>query len=243
MPTELSEPGYVEAERYAFSLTTFSASGRLKQLKYASAAITVGDTSVGVLATNGVVIAMENQKESRLCDAQSVHQLETIDKHLGMAYSGFGPDFRPLVFNARKLAQTFRLAFKEPIPVEVLVERMSLMMQEFTQTGGVRPFGVGLLVCGWDYGRPYLYRLNPAGNSSAWTATGMGKHGAEAQAYLRQHSRKSMNLCEAVGIAILALRAGFEGQMTANNIEVGVCDAKGFKLLTVPQIREILMRL
>jgi len=86
-------------------------------------------------ASNGVVIATENKHKSPLYEEHSVHRVEMIYKHIGMVYSGMGPDYRLLVKQARKIAQTYYLTYKEPIPVSQLVQRVATLMQEYTQSG------------------------------------------------------------------------------------------------------------
>ena len=44
-----------------FSLTTFNSSGKLVQLEYALTAVAKGKISLGIKATNGVVIATETK--------------------------------------------------------------------------------------------------------------------------------------------------------------------------------------
>ena len=86
------------AERgYSFSLTTFSPSGKLVQIEYALAAVAGGAPSVGIKAANGVVLATEKKQKSILYDERSVHKVEPITKHIGLVYSGMGPDYRYLV--------------------------------------------------------------------------------------------------------------------------------------------------
>lgn len=75
-------------ERYSFSLTTFSPSGKLVQIEYALAAVAAGAPSVGIKASNGVVIATENKHKSILYEEHSVHKVEMITDHIGMVYSG-----------------------------------------------------------------------------------------------------------------------------------------------------------
>ncbi len=43
-----------------------------------------------------------------------------------------------------------------------LVRAIASIMQEFTQSGGVRPFGVSLLVAGFDEDGPQLYQVRLA---------------------------------------------------------------------------------
>jgi len=94
-------------ERYSFSLTTFSPSGKLVQIEYALAAVAAGAPCVGIKAKDGVVLAAENKVKSVLYEEQSVHKMEKIAEHIGMAYSGMGPDYRILVAKARKIAQEY----------------------------------------------------------------------------------------------------------------------------------------
>lgn len=45
-------------------------------------------------ASNGVVLATEKKQKSILHEEHSVHKVEMIAKHIGMIYSGMGPDYR-----------------------------------------------------------------------------------------------------------------------------------------------------
>ena len=87
---------------YSFSLTTFSPSGKLVQIEYALAAVAGGAPSVGIKAANGMVLATEKKQKSILYDEQSVHKVEPITKHIGLVYSGMGPDYRYLVSPSRE---------------------------------------------------------------------------------------------------------------------------------------------
>ncbi|KAK7826025.1 hypothetical protein U0070_009906 [Myodes glareolus] len=177
------------AERgYSFSLTTFSPSGKLVQIEYALAAVAGGAPSVGIKAANGVVLATEKKQKSILYDERSVHKVEPITKHIGLVYSGMGPDYRVLVHRARKLAQQYYLVYQEPIPTAQLVQRVASVMQEYTQSG----------------------------------------------------YNEDLELEDAIHTAILTLKESFEGQMTEDNIEVGICNEAGFRRLTPAEVKDYL---
>ena len=62
-----------------------------------------------------------------------------------------------------------------------------LYLQEYTQSGGVRPFGVSLLMCGWDDDdKPYLFQCDPSGAYFAWKATAMGKNFVNGKTFLEK---------------------------------------------------------
>lgn len=70
-----------------------------------------------------------------------------------MVYSGMGPDYRILVDKARKVSHTgYKRIYNEYPPTRILVQDVARVMQEATQSGGVRPYGVSLLIAGWDDG-------------------------------------------------------------------------------------------
>lgn len=51
---------------------------------------------------------------------------------------------------------------------------------------------------------------------------------------------EDLELEDAIHTAILTLKEGFEGQMTADNIEIGICNEKGFKRLTPSEVKDFL---
>lgn len=55
-----------------------------------------------------------------------------------------GPDYRLLVKKARKMAQEYYRTYEEPIPTAQLVQRVALVMQEYTQSGLVNHYYMGI---------------------------------------------------------------------------------------------------
>jgi len=85
-----------------FSLTTFGESGELGQVSNALTAVKNGETTVGIRAKNGIVIAAEKKLPSPLADETSIHKIENLCHYMGITYSGIGPDFQAMLLKARK---------------------------------------------------------------------------------------------------------------------------------------------
>jgi len=236
-------------DAYSFSLTTFSRTGKLLQIEYALNAVANGRTSLGICAKDGVVIATEKKLSSELVDVENVHKVEVITPSTGFCYAGVGPDYRVLVKRARKSSQAYCRTYGEIQPVSQLVKQTASVMQEYTQRGGVRPFGISLLVGGIDasetgsgVGKPHLYQVDPSGTYFAWKATAIGRNHLNAKNFLEKRYTEDMELEDAIHTALLTLREGFEGEMTANNIQVGVVSQRDgkFSILTPEQIQDYL---
>jgi len=223
---------------YSFSLTTFSPSGKLVQIEYALARVASGATSLAVKAKNGVVVATE-KKLPVLMDPSSVQKISLITENIGVVYSGMGPDSRVLIRKGRKRAQTYFRQYNEIIPVNQLVKELAEVMQEFTQSGGVRPFGVSLLIAGFDEQGPQLFQVDPSGSYWAWKASAIGKNMINAKTFLEKRYNEDIELEDAIHTAILTLKEGFEGEMTENNIELGIIgEDKKFRVLTPSQVKD-----
>lgn len=61
-------------------------------------------------------------------------------------------------------------------------------MQKYTQSGGVRPFGIAMLVIGFDPdGTPNLFTTDPSGTYSAWKANAVGPAATTVREFLEKH--------------------------------------------------------
>ena len=124
----------------------------------------------------------------------------------------------------------------------MLVKETAGVMQEYTQRGGVRPFGVSLLVAGLDAdGTPALYQVDPSGAYFGWKATAIGKNYVSAKSFLEKRWTADLELEDAIHTALLTLREGYEGEMTSTNIQVAVVKKDGqFQVLQPNQIQDYL---
>ncbi|EJT69324.1 proteasome subunit alpha type-2 [Gaeumannomyces tritici R3-111a-1] len=252
------------ADRYSFSLTTFSPSGKLVQIEYALNAVNQGVTALGIKATNGIVLATEKKSSSPLADPSSLSKISLITPNIGMVYAGMGPDYRVLVDRARKVSHSgYKRIYNEYPPTRILVQDVARVVQEATQSGGVRPYGVSLLIAGWDEGilpdeedktvedsegekkkvsgktggilkgGPMLYQVDPSGSYFPWKATAIGKAATNAKTFLEKRYTETLELEDAVHIALLTLKETIEGEMNGDSIEIGIVGPPAHHLLGV----------
>lgn len=92
---------------------------------------------LGVIASNGIVIATERKSSSLLIDDSVIEKVAVICPNIGIVYSGMGPDFRVLVTRARKSAQAYWKIYGEYPPTKVLTQEIANIMQQATHSGYV----------------------------------------------------------------------------------------------------------
>ena len=170
-----------------------------------------------------MVIATEKKPHSPLVDVSDWDKVYKISDSIGCVYSGIGADARLLVRRARKRSEVYKMGYNEEIGTNLCAKRLGGIAQDFTQSGGVRPFGVSLLIGGYDKQRGcQLYQVDPTGAWWCWKASAIGKNQSNAKQFLEKRYNDDMDLEDAIHVALLTIKEGFDGDVTNKNIQVGV---------------------
>lgn len=181
----------------------FSPEGRLFQVEYAMEAIGKAGSCVGILARDGVVLAAEKKVTSKLLDSHSVgvrwEKMYKIDDHVACAIAGMTADANILINMCRLATQKYLYTYQVPMPLEQLVRLVCDIKHGYTQHGGLRVFGVSLLLAGWDSKHGFqLYQSDPSGNYGGWKATAMGSNFQAAISILKRDYKETVTVSEAV---------------------------------------------
>merc|ERR1712070_607382 len=233
------------ARRYDSRTTIFSPEGRLYQVEYAMEAISHAGAAIGILGTDGVVLAAEKKVTSKLLEqdsGQTSEKMYLVDEHIACAVAGLRSDANILINNARLTAQRHLFKYDEPMPVEQLIQQICDLKQGYTQFGGMRPFGVSFLFAGYDKHFGYqLYQSDPSGNYGGWKATAIGANHSSAQSILKQDYKEDMPLDAALNLAIKVLCKTMDStQLTPDKLEFATLSDKGYKILTEPELQTLL---
>lgn len=170
-----------------------------------------------------------------MINSDSLSKVDLITPDIGMVYSGMGPDYRVLLGKARKSSHTaYKRIYNEYPPTRIMVQEVAKSMQEATQSGGVRPYGVSLLIAGWDKHYGYgLYQVDPSGAYFPWKATAIGKGSTSAKTFLEKRWTDDLELDDAIHIALLTLKETIEGEMNGDTVEIAVVGNPNNDLLGV----------
>jgi len=218
--------GQNQQQAYDRGITIFSPDGRLYQVEYAREAVKRGTASIGVRTSDGVVLAVDKRIRSPLMERSSVEKIHKADDHIGIASAGHVADARQLIDFARRQAQVNQLRYGEPVGVETLTKEITDYIQQYTQVGGARPFGVALIIGGIVNGEPRLFETDPSGTPYEWKALAVGADRGDIRDYLEEHYDEEMDLDDGVDLALAALASVNEDGLTPEGIGVATVDVE-----------------
>jgi proteasome alpha subunit len=211
---------------YDRASTVFSPDGRLFQVQYAMEAVRRGATAIGIVCKDGVVLAADKRISNVLMVHSFVEKIFEVDDHVGVATSGLVADGRKLVDDARIESQRNHIVFDEAIEIASLVKRICDIKQLFTQYGGLRPFGVSLLIVGVDETGPRLFETDPSGTPTEWKATAVGEGRKEVLEYLKENYKDDISLEKGLGLVFKALQRIMKEPIEPEKIEAAIITTK-----------------
>jgi proteasome alpha subunit len=237
--------GQAQQQAYDRGITIFSPDGRLYQVEYAREAVKRGTASIGIRTEGGVVLAVDKRIRSPLLEGSSVEKLHKADDHVGIASAGHVADARQLIDFARRRSQVNRLRYDEPIGIETLTKDVTDHIQQYTQVGGARPFGVALIIGGVEDGEPRVYETDPSGTPYEWKALAVGADRGEIEEHLEDNYDEEMELGEGIALALEALASVNDGELEPEGLGMATiaADTESYRELGVDEREEYLEEL
>ncbi|KAF2170737.1 hypothetical protein M409DRAFT_63816 [Zasmidium cellare ATCC 36951] len=237
------------ASGYDRALSVFSPDGHVFQVEYALEAVKRGTCAVAVKGTapdsQVVVLGCEKRSALKLQDTRiTPSKISMVDTHVCLAFAGLNADARILVDKARLEAQSHRLTVEDPVSIEYITKYVAGVQQRYTQSGGVRPFGISTLIVGFDPGssEARLYQTEPSGIYSAWKANAIGRSSKTVREFLERNHKDSMTRDETIELTIKSLLEVV--QTGAKNIEIAImAPGKTVEMLPGEDIEKIVEKI
>jgi len=191
---------------YDRAITMFSPDGRLLQVEYAKKTVRQGSTAIGMVCKDGVLLVTDKRIVDKLIVAESLEKIWQVDDHIAITAAGILSDARVLVDRARIKAQEHHVVYDSPIDVITIVKDIADLKQMCTQSGGLRPFGVSLLIAGADENDVKLFETDPTGIYFQYKATAIGEGEIEVKNILLKEYKESMTIDDGLKLALSALK-------------------------------------
>jgi proteasome alpha subunit len=204
---------------YDRAITLFSPDGRLLQVEYAKKTVKQGSTAIGFMCKDGVLLVTDKRIVDKLIVAEAVEKIFQIDDHIIATASGILSDARVLIERAQLKAQQNRVTYDTPIDTLTIVKDIANLKQMTTQSGGLRPFGVSLLIAGIDEDGPKLFETDPTGIFFQYKAIVIGEGETDVQEILYKEYKEELSIEDCLRIAIKALSKFLDKDFNVDRID------------------------
>ena len=219
----------------------FSPDGKLFQVEYAREAVKRGATSIGVATTEGVVFVAHKNITAPLTVPSSIQKIFRVDSFIGATYSGIVADALHLVNVMRARTQTHRMVYNETESVETIAREISEELLMATQYGGIRPYGLSVLVGGIDK-EPRLFEIDPAATIAGFKADAIGAGKNVADESLEKEYKDDMQLDDAISMCVRIIKKISEKRaIDENNLDIAtITKADGFSLMPIKKVADFI---
>ncbi|MAH32783.1 proteasome endopeptidase complex, archaeal, alpha subunit [archaeon] len=225
---------------YDRAITMFSPDGRLLQVEYAKKTVRQGSTAIAMVCSDGILLVTDKRVIDSLVVPEAVEKIWQIDEHIGVTASGILSDARVLIERAQLKAQQHRVTYDSPIDTLSIVKDICDLKQVCTQSGGLRPFGVSLLVAGLDNSTPKLYETDPTGIFFQYKATAIGEGEVEVEEILHTEYKDDITIEGGLLLSLKALKKVLGANFKIERIDAAYIktDERKFKKFSKEKIEK-----
>lgn len=230
---------------YDRSITMFSPDGRLLQVEYAKKTVRQGSTAIGIVCKDGIVLVSDKRIVGKLVVPEAVEKTFQIDEHIAATASGIISDARVLIERAQVKAQQHRVTYDSRIDILDIVKDMCSLKQICTQSAGLRPFGVSLLVAGVDSdNEPKLFMTDPTGIFFRYKAAVIGEGEVEIEKTLQKKYKPTMTIEEGIAAAIESLKEFLNADFSLERLDIAYITVKDkkFRKASKENLKNVLAR-
>lgn len=195
-----------------------------------------GTTTVGVVCTDGIVLASEQRATmGHFIASKTAKKVYQIDDLVGMTTAGSVGDAQQLVRLVSVESQLYKMRRNE----SMTIKGVATLMSNFLNANRYYPMMVQLLIGGVDKNGPAIYSLDAMGGSIEETrisSTGSGS--PMAYGVLEDQYREDMAVKEGLDLAIRAIHnATKRDAASGENIDVVVITKEAFKRLDPEEVK------
>lgn len=233
----------VDKMGYDRSITMFSPDGRLLQVEYAKKTVRQGSTAIGIACKDGVVFVVDKRITSKLLIPEAIEKTFRIDDHIGATAAGIISDARVLVDRSQLKAQQHAVTYDSKIDILSIVKNICDLKQICTQSAGLRPFGVSMLVGGVEEdGSVKLFLTEPYGLYFQYRAAVIGEGEAEIDPLLRKRYKPNLSVNDGIVLGLSLLKEFLKDEFNFDRVDASFvrADNQRFTKLSNDQLKEII---
>ncbi len=224
---------------YDRSVGMFSPDGLILQVEYAEKAVQLGATVLGITTKEGVVFIGDRKITSKLLVKESLKKVYEIDEHIAITGAGAMSDGRRLIEHAQYSANEHSAKMQVPMDTLVLVKDIANVQQHYSQSGGLRPFGVSLLIGGFEDNTAHLYQTTPSGMYMKFLARSVGVHSQKINEYLEERYKQNITLKDAIKLGLDAFKSALVDDFDKNRFDIATLSTEGFRRFDESEIKKL----
>ncbi|MBI2146339.1 archaeal proteasome endopeptidase complex subunit alpha, partial [Candidatus Woesearchaeota archaeon] len=176
---------------------------------------------------DGVVFITDKRITSSLIVPEAIEKMFRIDDHIGATAAGLIADARVLVDRAQLRAQQHAVTYDSKIDVLSIVKEISDLKQVCTQSAGLRPFGVSMLIAGVeDDGEIKLYLTEPYGLYFQYKAAVIGEGEVEVGEMLEKRYKPTLSVEEGLKLGLQALKEFLKAEFNYDRVDAAYINVK-----------------